>query len=672
MSKKTKTIETTSAASPLLMPLSIVLALLPVIMFPYASDTYALPKATFLYAATLALAFVYFVYAVRAGELIIHRSPLDIPVVLILAVAALSTVFSDAPALAIVGKYKHYENLLAFFCYGALYFLSVQVVRNRKDFEQLLSILTVGSIPVIFYGILQIVGIDFPTVARFESRVHSSLGNPILLGTYLVVLLPLLVSQARNSESERWRFFSWLLVFLGIINLIYTWSRGAWLGLLAAATVLLVARSIKSMQVSKSKRSKRRHPKDSRNNPYIVFGLIGIFLLAITFLAGTENSFKTRALSTFSFSDGSVATRIETWKASFDMIADRPVSGYGLEQMGYWFPEYKTATHVKLDPNGIADRAHNDFIQSTVDFGLLGLVLYIWMFAIALFALFKRGTVWQKAYLTGISAAVIGYIAQAQTGITAIFITPLLWSLLAAAVNLSASVKERPSELKLVLPKWATTQPLVITLGIAAFAISAVSVRPVIADTYIYKAKAQAAQSIELAAPEFEAALQIFPYQNEYAKLAAEFYLTYASATQDSVFARRASLIAEEGIRYNKRDFELVYYVAEANFLDYHLGENEFALAKAEDYYKRADRLWPSLSLTKRSLFEIALIRNQTGRAVSLAQTLVSSGYEDPILYYTLALEAQKSGKSDKAASYFKKIEQLDPDFLSRTETAEN
>jgi len=91
--------------------LSLVLTLLPIIMFPYGEDMYALPKVTFLYVATLLLAIVYVVRSVKDGAFVLRRTPLDIPVLLIVTYAAISLLLSDGPLLGLVGKYKRYEGL---------------------------------------------------------------------------------------------------------------------------------------------------------------------------------------------------------------------------------------------------------------------------------------------------------------------------------------------------------------------------------------------------------------------------------------------------------------------------------------------------------------------------------------------------------------------------------
>lgn len=640
--------------------LSLVLTLLPIIMFPYSEDMYALPKVTFLYIATLLLIIFQFIRFIRDGEFVVRRSPLDIPVLLILVYAAVSLFVSTEPLLGLIGKYKRYEGLPALLCYALIYFLTVQSIKHEKNLKRMIKVMAAGFAVVSFYGLLQIFGLDFSAVAHFESRAQSSFGNPILFGSYLVIMLPLLFSLARNSDEERWRLLSWSLILLGFINLIYTESRGAWLGLLAVIIAILT-----KPRKPTSAKNKRMKNVEAKNKAAAMVIIAAVFISILGYLSIAPNShFGQRLVSTFAFSEGSAATRIEIWKASLKMISDRPLFGYGLEEMGYWFPLYKTAQHVSLAPNSMADRAHNDLLQVAVDIGLPGLLLYLWMFIIATLGLLKtRGRSRETPYSTGLFAALIGYFTQAQTGIPAVFISPVVWSLLGASANVGYRGKEK----RLASPKWLELRIVVPVTVVIFIAFALLVIRPMIADSYLYKAEQTARVSPDRAEPIFEMVTTFYPYQTEYAKRATEFYLDLAVSSKNDIFARRASLIAEQGLNYNKRDFELAYYVGESSLLDYRFTQDQMALSRAENYYKLAQELWPSLTLAKNKLFEVATLNGDEKGAAAIAKELVDMGQRDPSLYYALATYAQKTGNKDAAEQYFKKVEEIDPDFLLKT-----
>jgi len=582
---------------------------------------------------------------------------------MILVLATMSVVLSDSPILGLVGKYKHYESLPALFCYVLIYFFTVQTIRDEKALERMVKFMAVGFAAITTYGLSQALGFDFSTVLRFESRVHSSLGNPILLGAYLVIMLPLLFSLAKNAEEEKWRSLAWVLILVGGINLIYTESRGAWLGLVAAILAMFFMVRRGGAVRPKKRKGKVKSKTQPKNTNLIVVGALSLAIVLVIglFLVAPDNHFIKRLSSTLSFSEGSAATRIETWKATFNMISDKPVFGFGLERMGYWFPSYKTERHTEIDPNSVADRTHNDLLQVAVDMGLAGFLLYIWIFTIAIYGLFKdRGFSRGSPYSLGLSGALIGYVTQGQTGVPAIFITPIVWSLLAAAVNIRFSGKKK--ELRIpgfIKPRVFVPVAIILLILFVAFAVW-----PVTADYHMNQGRRLSRTSLDAAAPEFEAAIKLFPYQPEYKKVAAEFYLDYASYYQNAIFARRAALIAEQGLHYNARDFELAYYAGEASLLEYRIDGGSSALQKAEKHFEQAEELWPSLVLIKSKLLDVATIKGDSRKAEKLTKEIVDMGYEDPRLYYLLAGYAQQRGDTDQAKQYFKKIEKIDPNFL--------
>jgi len=65
-------------------------------------------------------------------------------------------------------------------------------------------------------------------------RVQSVFQHPLQLGAYLVVLMPLLVALRRSATGRWQRALSLVTLALGLLALVFTWSRGAWLALLLA------------------------------------------------------------------------------------------------------------------------------------------------------------------------------------------------------------------------------------------------------------------------------------------------------------------------------------------------------------------------------------------------------------------------------------------------------
>lgn len=644
-------------SDPLLLTLSLVLALLPIVMFPFEADVYALPKITFLYISCLFMLFLYYFRAVRTEKFIVYRSILDLPIVLILIYAAVSLFFSQEPFLGLIGRYDRYEGLPALLCYAVIYFISVQTLRSENALERLLKIMTLGLIPIVIYGIAQSAGFDFPNAARFGLRAHASIGNPILLGAYLVIMLPLLFSLSKNNRESGWRLLFWLLIPAMFTNLVLAESRGAWLGLAISMLAVFVMRRPPGLALLKNRRRSVAKVKDYKSKDRVV--VIGIAVVAIIVILsapfGLSSHYAQRFFSTFAFSESAANARIETWRASLHMIHDRPLLGFGLGQAEDWYPAYKTAKHIEVAPKSLVDRPHNDFLQIATDLGIPGLFLCLWILLLGLIA-FLKGRL-SSSYATGLFAAISGYFAQAQTGMPAVFIMPIAWSLLGASVSLAHPGKG----IEVKLPRWIKTKVAVYAVAAPLVALATFAFIPIIADNHIYNGRQVARDSLSQAFSEFEAAIRLYPYQPAYPKAAAGFYLDYAIYEQNKIFAQRAALIAEQGLRYNRRDFDLAYYAGEANLLSYRLTEDDMVLQRAQRHFMTAEALWPSMPIVKSRLLEIAVIRGETRRAVLKAEEIIKLGGQDPQAYYFLAMEAQKHGEHGKLEHYMKKARELDP-----------
>jgi tetratricopeptide (TPR) repeat protein len=167
------------------------------------------------------------------------RKPLVKPVLAFGAIYLLSAVFSIAPSLSWWGSYKRSQGVGAFLCYLILFLTAVSELRTRAQLKRLQYILLLASIPVSVYAILQRVGMDPIPWSAIPMRSSGSMGNPIFLGGYLVMVIPLTFYQILEGLKERChRVFiasCAIAALLQLAALFCTQSRGPVLGLAVAA-----------------------------------------------------------------------------------------------------------------------------------------------------------------------------------------------------------------------------------------------------------------------------------------------------------------------------------------------------------------------------------------------------------------------------------------------------
>lgn len=138
----------------------------------------------------------------------------------------------------------------------------------------------------------------FPLLRR---RMYSTLENPNLLGAYAVMIISILTAFFSGSGRKKEMGFA-IILFVLLLCLALTYSRGAWLSL--AAIVL-------GLTLFYDKR----------------FGFL-FFLIPLVLLF-YHGQMVERFLSLFSGEDTSVGLRFALWESTIAMIEEHPLLGVG-------------------------------------------------------------------------------------------------------------------------------------------------------------------------------------------------------------------------------------------------------------------------------------------------------------------------------------------------------
>ena len=160
---------------------------------------------------------------------------------------------------------------------------------------------------------------DPNSVADGTVRIYSTLENPNLLAGYLLPVLPLaLVGLLRWPGLAR-KLFALTALVLGLAALVLTYSRGAWMGLVSQAGVIILLLAI---------RGTRTWPPLWRKLAPLLLLLGGAALLVV--LVTQVEPLRVRVMSLLAGrEDSSNNFRINVWLAALDMIQARPWLGIG-------------------------------------------------------------------------------------------------------------------------------------------------------------------------------------------------------------------------------------------------------------------------------------------------------------------------------------------------------
>ena len=380
--------------SPITIPLAIIgiTAVFLIVKNPSAGAfalVFAAPLVPTMAAVGLSLLclFSMIVYAVRTDGFRFKFDGIGFFIILFIAVYLIAgiTSFSMIKSLSIWAIY---------FVFMAMYFIIINSVNTEKLLRGILVCFVLSGLLVCLYGIAQYLfgwntaqaWMDEDMFSDIKMRIYSTLGNPNVLGEYILLSLPASIGLMwinKNPASK--------IVYAGIsaimfAALILTFSRGCWIGILFAAVIFITFAAGKLWGL----------------------GLIALPVLPMILPESIINRFA----SIGDMKDSSTSYRVYIWMGTLAMIRDFWVSGIGMGQEAF------TQVYPFYSYNGIvAPHSHNLFLQILVESGIAGIAVFL---LIIFFYLRKVMVGYQvggkgdnlSTMMTAITAGICGFLVQ--------------------------------------------------------------------------------------------------------------------------------------------------------------------------------------------------------------------------------------------------------------------
>lgn len=186
-------------------------------------------------------------------ELPLWRRPLALLVLALAGAYLLSTALSVAPRQSLWGSYQRLQGTLSMLSYMVLFLVVLDTLATRGQWRRLQYTVILVSVPIALYGILQHYRLDpLPWGGDTTERVASNMGNAIFVAAYLIMAVPLTLERLIHATqrmlldkdgSTTDALTAGTLLFVLVIQLVaivFTQSRGPWLGLAAGLYVFLL------------------------------------------------------------------------------------------------------------------------------------------------------------------------------------------------------------------------------------------------------------------------------------------------------------------------------------------------------------------------------------------------------------------------------------------------
>lgn len=339
----------------------------------------------------------------------------------LLLILGFSTITSVQPYISLWGTIDRADGLISWLYYFAFFVVATGTIKTLKDWRLIINLSSLGVLLVgastLYLFALNLGGVGF-------MRAEGTLGNPVFLGGYLAMSLPLLLAYVLGDKHPfLTQVHLRLTLVFGYIALLLTFSRGAWIaGLIATVLVLIFY----------FKKQQRPSP---RSVSKIIFGLgiagvivwLGVLSFNQQFDALWQNNIA---------SNQSLTYRLHIWKIGLQSFKEKPLLGWGLENFKVAFDQnFEQPTGVPNLPFSEihADRAHNEYLDIAVTGGAMALIIYLLLMLTALGTGIKNlfGVKDDESrWLTiGFWGSLLAYLAFAVTAFH--LIVNFLWVLLA-------------------------------------------------------------------------------------------------------------------------------------------------------------------------------------------------------------------------------------------------
>jgi O-antigen ligase len=286
-------------------------------------------------------------------ERLIPKSPIDIAIYLLLALALGSFVVS-------INRSASVWAFLRFLLYLGVFYLTLDFARSRQQTKWLVfTVLGLGT-ALAFIGFIKYQGGAIPAFWDYG----ASGGNKFLTSTYvnhnhIAGYLAMVFSLGLGLFLFRpfWPFGVWVaILILILVAICLSMSRGGWIATFCALEFILIFFLLKKGM-----------------SRFKVLAVASVLFVAVGFTILGSNPVIERLQSMGNENEPSLVGRLTVWKASMELVEENLLLGTGLGTFPWSF--------TRVRPAGLTLRyreAHNDYVQVATEMGLLALLLICW------------------------------------------------------------------------------------------------------------------------------------------------------------------------------------------------------------------------------------------------------------------------------------------------------
>jgi putative inorganic carbon (hco3(-)) transporter len=271
----------------------------------------------------------------------------------------------------------------------AFYFLAAEIFKKVQNMNRFLWAYMIPLLIVIGYTVSRHVSIGL-----FDQQAAHYVMNPFYndhtsYGAILAMMIPVAVGFVIDRNKPfLYKVFSFAVLGILIAAIILSFSRAAWVSLIASAGIfLLVILKIRFRTF------------------LIIISVVSVFFI-IQLDNITQEMEKNRQQSSANLSehvqsisnittDDSNLERLNRWSCAWRMFLTKPIMGWGPGTYMFQYAPFQVSTEKTLISTNMADRgnAHSEYLGPLSESGLFGMLTFLGIVTMTLIAGFK--TYWK-------------------------------------------------------------------------------------------------------------------------------------------------------------------------------------------------------------------------------------------------------------------------------------
>lgn len=336
----------------------------------FTTDIFDTPKFVILAILTLAMMVALTVRFTITGKVSFARTPLDLPLLLLLAVAIVSTLLSPAPFVSLLGNQARvHGSLVALTGLVMFYFMAVQAIRSLKDIRWIMSVAIAGATVLSLWGLANYFGIMLNFIPS---------GSSFSAAGVLAIFLPALLTQVFSSKNliTKGVLAALITIFGLFIMLAGTWPVWA-AALVGVGAVFLILR-----------------PSLLKFN--LLFVAIPAVILAFALILSLTPPVGEQGQNPFYEKFKNYPRELQlslrdSWKISVSAFRDSPFWGSGPATYLFDFTQHKPLEYNQGKLWNLRfDSAFNEYLQVLATLGGVGLIALLAATAIFASSFYQR------------------------------------------------------------------------------------------------------------------------------------------------------------------------------------------------------------------------------------------------------------------------------------------